>query len=115
MHRRIVALISIALLVGASGCVMDLSNDSEIMITATETDCSHTEVDVDFEARNNSQSVTQNLGKVVSSEEYIETPPYDRATTELFDTLQSNFDRDEGSIKYDGRCYNVSLNRVYDD
>lgn len=114
MHRRTVLASSTVILANLAGCVRDLNDESQITITASETACSE-DVDVDFDDRNHSREVERKLDAVVEADPYTETPPYDTATEDVYDTLQMNIDGGRGTVIHDGTCYEVSIRRIYDD
>lgn len=112
MKRRTVL---VSLLLGLSGCVWDRTNDGRITIVASEIPCSEATIDVNFDTRDSSQAVNQTLDEIVSVDEYTATPPYDSATMELYDILLGSSERNDGTMKHDGRCYEFTVQRIFAD
>ena len=105
----------VSLLVGLTGCAWDRTNDGRITIVASEIPCSETTIDVNFDTRDSSQAVKQTVDEIVSVDEYTATPPYDSGTMEIYDILHGSSDRNDGTMKHDGRCYEFTVQRIFDD
>jgi len=112
MRRRTVL---VSLLIGLTGCLWDRTNDGSMTIVTSEIPCSEVTIDVNFDTRDSSQAVNQTVDEIVSMDEYTATPPYDSATTELYDILLGSSERNDGTMKHDGICYEFTVQRIFDD
>ena len=115
MKRRQVLTFAVGAVSLTGGCLWDRTNDGSITIVASEIPCSEGTIDVNFDTRDSSQAVNQTVDEIVSVDEYTETPPYDSATRELYDILMSSSERSDAMMKHDGKCYDVSIQRIFDD
>lgn len=115
MKRRML-LRGTAVSVGAfAGCVYDFNNESKITFTSTEVPCNTGTIDVDFDDRDLSPEIERKLTEMIAAENYTETPQYSDSTLTVMEIIQTQIPDRRGTIKYDGTCYNVRHEQVFDD
>ncbi|MFB6194393.1 MAG: hypothetical protein ABEI75_04945 [Halobaculum sp.] len=95
--------------------MIDANDSSRITATSTRVSCG-TAVGVNFDERTLSSAERQKLETILRSDEYRTTPPYDESTEAVVEMLRTETKPTEPVIvKYEGACYEVTFNRVFDD
>jgi hypothetical protein len=113
MERRIVLGYAVAILTTLSGCVLDLSNDSKISFSSTEIACHSETVDVNYDGRSLSTATQETLNAIVGSDQHTVTPPYPESAENITEELEATGERT--IIQYEGTCYEITYNQVFDD
>jgi hypothetical protein len=113
MERRVILGYVVAVLTAFSGCVLDLSNDSRMSFSSTEIACSNKTVDINYDERNPSSATQETLNAIIESDQHTVTPPYPESAEKMMESLEGTGER--AIIQYEGACYEITHNQIYDD
>ncbi|SEW29302.1 hypothetical protein [Halobacterium jilantaiense] len=115
MKRRRVLASAVGAVSLTGGCLWDRTNDGSITIAASEIPCNEATIDVNVDTRDISRAVEQIADELVTEGEYTATPPYDSATMTFYDMLWNSSGGNDATVKHDGTCYDVTVQRIFDE